>query len=107
MGASVWLNQVGQSVGVSLDDPTMAQTVTFDYTVTVDPSTAVNGTNATGTVTLFVTEDTLGGVGEGCSIDPQVTSSRSLMKCNLWIDKFKITFWSLSIVIVQINWLID
>jgi hypothetical protein len=71
----VSLNPLGQSVVVSLDDSTMAQTVILNYTVTVDPPKAVNGTNATGTVTLLVIEDTQG-EEQTCSHDYQVTSSR-------------------------------
>jgi hypothetical protein len=77
VGASVRLNPLGQSVAVSLDDLTMSQTVTLDYTVAVDPPTAVNGTCATGTVTLFV-KDALGRRQRNCSYDHKITFSRRL-----------------------------
>lgn len=79
MGVSTWLNPLGQSVAVSLSDPSKVQMVRIDYTVTVDPPSAVNGLNATGTVTIYVKEDDSDGRDRSHCVDNhQVTSARSI-----------------------------
>ena len=77
MGASVWVNPSQQTVGFQVDDTSVAQTVLFEYTVTVDPPSLANG-NATATVFVLI-EGTHPGMelGDDCNREENVTSARS------------------------------